>query len=695
MKKILFAIFICGIMSLLTASGAETVVLDNGIVKREFNVADGAILSSLNYSKAGCDQNYIKPDAKEFSFIINDKKYDGLSGWSVSYRDTTDNLSDKGLVFTLKSKTSPEFIVKVSYFTYPELPLVKKVISFYNAGKSNLKLEALDVENFQIGWSERETWTMRYYGRYRHVGPYVGDWDDPLITLHDMDNKKGMAVGNEAPGVTKRTSALVDGRTIAAGLRHPDQSYSFRKWIAPGESFTAPAVFTALYSGTENPYDVMNTTVADYTRKYMGIRFEKLDKKPMFVYNTWFPFYTKIDEKLVMELADAAAECGVEEFIIDDGWQVCHGDWEPNTEKFPNGLKPVFDHMKKLGMKPGLWVTLGTAQPYSKVSRQHPEWFVEDKNGNLSNLHTEAGTDGYTACMATDWKDHIKNVLMGLVKDNGLSYAKLDFAIATSAYIFDDERTGCYSGKHPYHRDHAESYYMEYKRALELFDELHAEAPDLFIDCTYETAGKMNLNDYAIVKHAEGNWLSNIQQPGVTAALRMRLMAWQRSPALPVSTLVIGNLRMNDPEYELLLKSLAGALPIMLGDPRELSQKDKQNFKAWTDWLKELQVRHGYMSFRQDLPGFAEPAEGCWDGFMRINTETKSGGLIGVFRHGSAERERTVTLKYLDPARKYVVKEGKTGRKIVSMTGSELETEGFKVKLDKRYDGQLFEVVAL
>ena len=31
-----------------------------------------------------------------------------------------------------------------------------------------------------------------------------------------------------------------------------------------------------------------------------------------------------------------------------------HGDWEPDKKKIPDGLKPVFDYIKSLGMKPGL-----------------------------------------------------------------------------------------------------------------------------------------------------------------------------------------------------------------------------------------------------------------------------------------------------------------------------------------------------
>jgi|GEM_PF-3095071 alpha-galactosidase len=36
------------------------------------------------------------------------------------------------------------------------------------------------------------------------------------------------------------------------------------------------------------------------------------------------------------------------------------------------------------------------------------------------------------------------------------------------------------------------------------------------------------------------------------------------------------------------------------------------------------------MSYRQDLANFGEPMEGHWDGYQRINFDTKSGGIIGV-----------------------------------------------------------------
>ncbi len=132
--------------------------------------------------------------------------------------------------------------------------------------------------------------------------------------------------------------------------------------------------------------------------------------------------------------------------------------------------------------------------------------------------------------------------------------------------------------------------------------------------------------------------------------------------------------------------------PIVLGDPRKLSADQRTRIKHWADWLRKMQTKHDFMSFRQDLPGFGEPMEGCWDGYQRVNTDTKSGGIVGVFRQGAKETQRTVTVQMLDPVANYRILSAPEGKKISSMTGKELAEKGFNVQLTKEYDGLLFQI---
>jgi alpha-galactosidase len=169
-------------------------------------------------------------------------------------------------------------------------------------------------------------------------------------------------------------------------------------------------------------------------------------------------------------------------------------------------------------------------------------------------------------------------------------------------------------------------------------------------------------------------------------------MAWWRTPVIPAATMIIGNQKFEDPEFELSLMSLTGSLPIVLGDPRLLSTAQRARMKAWATWMKAMQAEHDFMSFRQDLKGYGEPAEGSWDGFQRINSESHSGGIVGIFRQGSHETRRMLTVQFLDPAAQYEVKKAPTGEVLHRASGEELGRKGFGIELLKPYDGAVYEI---
>jgi alpha-galactosidase len=671
-------------------------ILQNGLITRTIRLpAKTGSYYTAEYKPSEGKFNYFAKKSPDFRFSINDTVYSGTGTWTLlAIKPHTDAHGGSGAAVTLRSQDQ-RVEVTLNYLLYPNLPVVRKSLAVRNTGSTSFALESVDTELFEAALYHTTTfsWICHDYGRRRSIGPYQGDMHDALVVVHDPDSQQGVVLGNEAPGITKHTSVFWEEPTLLTGLTHADGRYPFRKHIAPGEVFETPPVFTMVYNQYKDPATIMNTAVADYVRKYMGIRLSALKEKPIFVYNTWEPFRFALHEQLIRELAKAAADAGMKEFVIDAGWQDRYGDWGIDSTKFPNGLKPVFDYIKSLGMKPGLWVSIGSASPESRVFREHPEWFVRGQDGDFTNLHIAANAASIrSACFGTDWKNYMRDKLKTLVVDYGLEYLKLDLAVVVSPYRFDKDETGCYATDHPFHRDQHESLFTNYERVWELFDELHALNPELFIDCTFETMGGLQLIDYAMLKHAEGNWLSNYVEPDEKTALRIRNMAWWRAPAMPATALVLGNPQMQDKGWERHIQSLAGALPIMLGDPRKLSATDLKKYRRYADWLADMEKRHAIMSFRQDLPGFGEPAEGMWDGFQRINTETGSGGMVGVFRQNAAEAERLVTISYLKPDRRYRVHEALTGKLLLTATGADLAKKGFKVRLSEPYDGKLFEV---
>ena len=692
---ILTATEIYGVINNYAKWTKTELILCNGLVRRTIQLPSlrGNFLTVFYKPMAG---NYdpISDTCSDFQFEVDDIIYSGRSKWKLAdIKVITDNHNGSGASVTIKSQDK-KVELTLKFLMYPNSPAIRKSLVVKNLTDKSVRLESVDVEKFEVPeyYPVTYSWVYTDYGRRRHIGPYDGNKQDALIIIHDMNREQGMVLGNEATGVMKHTSAFYETQDICLGLTHKNSLFPFRKWIDKGQRFETPQVFTMVYNHQKTPDEILNVAIPDFVRKYMGIRLSELKDKPTFVYNTWEPFYKNINEKLVMELAKAAADAGMKEFVIDDGWQDSYGDWGIDMKKFPNGLKPVFDYIKSLGMKPGLWVSIGSASPDSKVYKSHPDWFVIDKNGKPTSLHAPHDTEKFTACFGTGWYDYIKSILLKLSVDYGLEYFKLDFALVTSAYTYDHTQSGCYSANHPGHKDHNESLYTNYERLWQLFDELHTAKPELFIDCTFETMGGTQLIDYALLKHAEGDWLSNFEGAvGEKTDIRIRNMAWWRSPAISSTSLVIGNPQMQDKDWEMHIKSIAGALPIMLGDPRKLSETDLKKYRGYSDWLHQMESKYSIMSYRQDLPGYGEPMEGMWDGFQRINTESKNGGIIGIFRHGALETKRLVSVNYLDPEKTYDVKTI-SGNVVCTVTGKDLCKKGFSVNLEELYSGELYEI---
>lgn len=97
-------------------------------------------------------------------------------------------------------------------------------------------------------------------------------------------------------------------------------------------------------------------------------KFDDLAQTPQMGWNSWNTFATNINEKMVMEMADAMVnlglkDAGYEYILLDDGWmdtvRDARGDLVPHPKKFPNGIKVVADYVHSKGLKFGLYNCAG------------------------------------------------------------------------------------------------------------------------------------------------------------------------------------------------------------------------------------------------------------------------------------------------------------------------------------------------
>ncbi len=89
---------------------------------------------------------------------------------------------------------------------------------------------------------------------------------------------------------------------------------------------------------------------------------------PPLGWNSWNTFADKIDEEVVLGIADTMVESGLKDagyeyVIIDDCWSCRerdeNGDLVPNPEKFPHGIKYVSDYIHAKGLKFGMYSSAG------------------------------------------------------------------------------------------------------------------------------------------------------------------------------------------------------------------------------------------------------------------------------------------------------------------------------------------------
>lgn len=99
-------------------------------------------------------------------------------------------------------------------------------------------------------------------------------------------------------------------------------------------------------------------------------KWEGLALTPPMGWNSWNTFQGNINEKLVMETADALVSSGMKDagyiyLVLDDAWMAKErdlktGDLVPDPVKFPAGMKALSDYVHSKGLKFGLYNCAGT-----------------------------------------------------------------------------------------------------------------------------------------------------------------------------------------------------------------------------------------------------------------------------------------------------------------------------------------------
>lgn len=182
-----------------------------------------------------------------------------------------------------------------------------------------------------------------------------------------------------------------------------------------------------------------------FDRYFAKMNVKPLTDKKIKGYTSWYNYYQKINEKIILRDLDAISEKTdkVNTFQIDDGYQTAVGDWlSINKTKFPNGMKPIVEKIHAKGWQAGLWLAPFGAQKGSKLASEHSDWLVKGKNGKP--IMVGANWGGFYAIDIdnTDARAYIKNVFDTVLNDWGYDLVKLDFLYATAVVPLHNKTRG-------------------------------------------------------------------------------------------------------------------------------------------------------------------------------------------------------------------------------------------------------------
>ena len=155
--------------------------------------------------------------------------------------------------------------------------------------------------------------------------------------------------------------------------------------------------------------------------------------KPIKGYTSWYNYYQDISEEKILKNLDALSKAPMQfdVFQIDDGFQTRVGDWlSVDPKKFPNGLKPIADRVRELGMTPGLWLNPFGCEFKSETAAQHPDWLLRDDKGEPIVAGCNWGGFWVWDFYNPGAREYIRKCLQTAVRDWGFGLLKLDFLYA-------------------------------------------------------------------------------------------------------------------------------------------------------------------------------------------------------------------------------------------------------------------------
>ena len=259
--------------------------------------------------------------------------------------------------------------------------------------------------------------------------------------------------------------------------------------LAPSDCFNAAPLY---FTHTEQGLGGIAQNFQSFVRAEI-LDFPSAKPRPVHI-NTWEAIYFDHRQSELDALVAAAQDCGIERFVLDDGWftgrrndKAGLGDWVVDTTVYPDGLHPLKETLAAHQLSFGLWFEPEMVNKDSNLFRSHPEWLLQ-----LDGLIQSSGRNQWVLDITrAEVQNYLFSQLDALLKEYPIEYIKWDMNRDLS-------QAGNSQGLPIYHR-YVDSLY-------DLLARIRTAHPKVEIESCASGGGRM---DYGILRHTHRFWLSD------------------------------------------------------------------------------------------------------------------------------------------------------------------------------------------
>ena len=334
-------------------------------------------------------------------------------------------------------------LVRLLYGVLPDCDVITRALIVENEGQNPVRL--LKTASLSLDFLYGDFDLITFHGRHamerkmerrsiahsvHSVGSVRGMSShhyNPFVILADKntDETHGQCFGfsflYSGEFLFEAEKDQADSTRVLMGI-HPDD---FTWDLQPGDSFAAPEVMMSM-SG--EGFGLLSRNFHRTIREHV-IRGPWRDRRRPVLINNWEATYFNFNGQKLLEIADTAAACGLDLFVLDDGWfgkrnldDSSLGDWVPNEEKLGMTLKELGERIREKGLMFGIWVEPEGFSTDSDLYRKHPDWatIVPGRKPDLSRHQL------ILDFTRKDVQDYILERLTSIIREGGISYIKWD-----------------------------------------------------------------------------------------------------------------------------------------------------------------------------------------------------------------------------------------------------------------------------